>query len=514
MKKILFSFVLALSVLTVFSQSPRQMVLAEDFTSTLCPNCPAAAVGMEDLLSHGKYVAVVASHSNYGGSDPFKNTYSLARNSMYAVTAYPTVGFDGLKEFCGGSYSGSMYSSYLPLYNYCMGLPSPVTMSMSVSNDGLDFTVVVSLTKTDAITTTSNILYFFVTQSNIAYSWEGQSHLEHVNRLMVPDANGTPVDFTSGNTQTVTLNFTMDALWPLEDCEFVAAFQDKDAGQGMMTGTTSGYPIKAFKIYQAIKRGVIDLHVDFTASSTTVAKDGSVTFTNTTSGGYIGVPEIYQWTFPGGTPYTSTDKNPTVVYSECGPHDVQLIVNRGGQIDTLTKTNYIQVGPIVNVVITPNDTACYYQPITMDATTPNATYLWAPGGQTTPSITVDAATAGLGGHLYAVTVSTTDGCSQYLIEHIFFDACTGVAENKSELSAVLFPNPNSGTFTIELNSLTAQNISIEVMNSMGLKVYSENGISFTGKLVKPVKLVNAASGVYFVSIQSTGKKITEKILVK
>src|ERR1035437_497008 len=99
----------------------------------------------------------------------------------------------------------------------------------------------------------------------------------------------------------------------------------------------------------------------------------------------------------------------TASYPECGPFDVTLVVNRDGQIDTINKVKYIQVGPVVNVVITPNDTACANQPITLDATTPNATYLWAPGGETTASITVDAATLGLGSHFLAVTVNTPDG---------------------------------------------------------------------------------------------------------
>jgi PKD repeat protein len=514
MKKLLLSFLFILSVVVVMSQSPRQFVLAEDFTSTLCTYCPGCAMGMDDLLANGKLVAVVESHSNYGNSDPYKNTYSLARNAMYGVQAYPTAGFDATKMYCGGNHTSSMYSSYVPLYNYCMGISSPVTMSMVVTNSGLDYTAVITLTKTDNITTTSNILYFFVTQSHISYNWEGQTHLEFVNRLMVPDANGTAIDFSSGNVQTVTLNYTMDASWPLADCEFVAAFQDKDAGQGNQTGTTGGYPIKAFKVYQAIKRGAIDLTVDFTASQTAVAKDATVTFTNNTNGGYIGTPETYAWSFPGGTPSTSTDKNPVIVYSDCGTHDVMLIVNRGGQIDTTLKTNYISVGTIVNVVAIPNDTASYNQPITLDATTPGATYLWAPGGATTPSITIDPAVVGYGAHMYAVTVNTPDGCSQYIISHIFFYDNVGFAQNNKDLSTTLYPNPNTGNFTLEMNSLVPQNIDVSISNSLGMKVYSENGISFSGKLVKPINLNNIPSGIYFMSVKNSGKTIVQKFLVK
>ncbi|MEI6683575.1 MAG: T9SS type A sorting domain-containing protein [Bacteroidota bacterium] len=342
MKKIVLSLLfLAATFITVAQTGQRQMVLAEDFTSTLCTYCPGAAMGMDDLLSNGKFVAVIAEHSNYGNNDPFKNVYSLARNSMYGVSAYPTVGFDGLKMYCGGNHSSTMYASYLPLYNSLIVLPSPVNMTMVISHTGLNYTAVITLVKTDVITSTSNILYFFVTQSGITYNWEGQTHLEHVNRLMAPDQNGVAVDFTSGNTQTVTLNYAMDPTWPLADCEFIATLQNKDAGQGNQTGSTGGYPIKAYQVLQTIKQGAINLAPDFTVASNTVVTNTPVTFTNTTTGGYIGVPETYEWIFQGGTPVSSFDANPVVSYANQGTYDVTLIVNRGGQIDTLVKPGFI-----------------------------------------------------------------------------------------------------------------------------------------------------------------------------
>lgn len=514
MKKFLFSFALMVSVLVVMSQTPRHMVLSEDFTSTLCTYCPGCALGMDDLLSNGKLVAVVASHSNFGGSDPYKNTYSLARNAMYNVQAYPTVSFDGWDQYTGGNHTSSLYSSYLPLYNSCIALSSPLDMSMTVTNNGLDYTVVVTMTKTDAIPSTSNVLYFFVTQSHISYNWEGQNHLEHVNRLMVPDANGTPVDFTSGNVQTATLNFTMDASWPIADCEFIAAVQDKDAGQGNQSGYAGGYPIKKYKVYQAIKRGVIDLSVDFSASQTTLPLNGTVNFTSDVTGGYIGTNQDYLWSFPGGTPDNSTDANPSVQYTQCGAHDVTLIVNRGGQIDTVSKSLYIQVGTIVNVLAIPNDTVPETQSITLDATTAGATYLWAPGGETTPTITVDGNVVGSGLHLYAVTVSTPDGCSQYIISRLFFTPSTGFAQKNNDLSTVLFPNPNEGKFTLEMNSFVPQNANIEVTNSMGVKVFSENGITFSGKTTLPINLNNTPAGVYFLTVHNSGKTVVQKFLVK
>ena len=168
-------------------------------------------------------------------------------------------------------------------------------MPINVTHTGLDFTAVIAITKVGTLVPASFKLHFAVTVSNIQVNWQGQTHLEHVNALMVPDQNGTPISFASGDTQTVTLNYSLDPAWPVEDCEFIAFVQD---------ATTTK------EIFNGIKRGAIDLTLDYTASATQIIKNESVTFTNGTTGGYIGVPETYSWSFPGGTPATSTDKNP------------------------------------------------------------------------------------------------------------------------------------------------------------------------------------------------------------
>ncbi|HNI04401.1 MAG TPA: PKD domain-containing protein [Flavobacteriales bacterium] len=49
----------------------------------------------------------------------------------------------------------------------------------------------------------------------------------------------------------------------------------------------------------------------------------------------------YAWSFPGGTPSTSTEKYPTVVYSAPGSYDVTLIVTDNGISDTATSTAFI-----------------------------------------------------------------------------------------------------------------------------------------------------------------------------
>ncbi|MFZ4521741.1 MAG: T9SS type A sorting domain-containing protein [Bacteroidales bacterium] len=510
MKKSLLSIIFLMATIFVMAQTaPREMVVVEVGTGTWCTYCPGAAMGVDDLLANGKKVAVVENHNG----DSYANNFSNARNTLYAISGFPTATFDGNQAVVGGSHTASMYNNYLPKYNSAIAVTSPVEMTMTETHSGLDYTITCVVTKVGTITATNIKLNFAVTQSKITQNWQGQTHLEHVNRLMVPDQNGTAIDFTSGDVQTVVLTFSMLPAWPLEDCEFVAWLQNMDAGQGTIAG--SGSPaVKKWTTFQGLKRGVIDLLPDFTVASTNVSTGVPVTFTNATTGGYIGVPETYEWIFEGGNPSTSTEKDPIVTYDNCGTYDVTLIVDRGSQIDTLTRTAYMQVGPVVNVVANPGLIACWYQTITLDATTPGAiSYLWTPGGATTPTIDVTYAQYGIGAHDFTVKVNmgaceTTKAVSTYL------DACTGVGEKSKDVTVSVFPNPSNGEFTLEMNSAKNLVADMSITNNLGMTVYTEKGVAIDGKTTKKLNLSGLSSGIYLLSLQNGDMKISQKILIK
>ncbi|MCS7189103.1 MAG: M43 family zinc metalloprotease [Bacteroidia bacterium] len=58
----------------------------------------------------------------------------------------------------------------------------------------------------------------------------------------------------------------------------------------------------------------------------------------------MGKPHIHEWSFSGGTPDDPSASCPTVIYSQPGGYDVELIVeNLSGRRDTLRKNGYIQI---------------------------------------------------------------------------------------------------------------------------------------------------------------------------
>ncbi|MDD4310040.1 MAG: FlgD immunoglobulin-like domain containing protein [Candidatus Cloacimonetes bacterium] len=222
MKKSLLIFLLLIGLLSALSAVPRELVVVEIGTGTWCGYCPGAAMGAHDLLSNGHPVAIVKNHNG----DTYANTYSNARNSYYAITGYPTARFDGLNPSVGGSATQSMYGTYLPRVNARLAVPSHYTLTAAGSISGNDYMVIVNIAKPEEDSNPNVVLHACLTQSNIPVVWGNQTDVDNVNRLMMPDQNGTPVNINTGEETSVSINFTTLAAWPLENLELVIWLQN------------------------------------------------------------------------------------------------------------------------------------------------------------------------------------------------------------------------------------------------------------------------------------------------
>ena len=79
----------------------------------------------------------------------------------------------------------------------------------------------------------------------------------------------------------------------------------------------------------------------FTASATEITTGGTVQFTDQSQNA-----QTFAWTFEGGTPATSTAKNPLVTYSNSGSFNVKLTVSNTSGSDNITYEKFITVGNI------------------------------------------------------------------------------------------------------------------------------------------------------------------------
>jgi len=219
----------------VEAQVERDMVILEIATGTWCYYCPGSSMGADDLIANGHNVAVIEYHQ-YLGFESYANIYSDARFNYYEMSGCPTAVFDGIILLAAGDPSYSLYEDYLPRYNVRNAVPSSFNIDLSGEEIGLDYAVSVTANKVAPTSSTNIVLHLVLTESQIAEEWQGQTELNFVERLMIPDQYGTALDFSTGYTQTVNLGFTLDPGWASSNCELVAFIQDNDSKE-ILQGT-------------------------------------------------------------------------------------------------------------------------------------------------------------------------------------------------------------------------------------------------------------------------------------
>lgn len=353
MKKLyLFLFISLIGLAVSAQQVGRQKVIVEIATGTWCQYCPGAALGADDLYENGCEVGIIEYHNG----DPYTNTASDYRNSYYGVSGYPTAHFDGVLEYVGGSHTESMYPNYLPLYQQRMAINSDFTIDIYGQATGSTYNI--QLVINQVAGSWGNLtVHLVLTESEIVYSWQGQDHLNFVERLMSPDHMGTVVDFSSIDETTLNLTFTMDASWVTDNCALVAFIQNeatKECLQGNMVLIPDLEPMQAT--------------AGFTCDNLMPCITTPVEFEDQSLGDII----TWNWAFEGGNPPTSSVQNPTVTYAAQGEYDVRLIVYDGEVYDTLLNPNYILA--ITNPVQPPTPAG----PVTICQDYTNITYSIAP----------------------------------------------------------------------------------------------------------------------------------------
>ncbi len=322
--------VLFFSLFTVFSfaqQIDRHLVLLEIGTGTWCYYCPGAAMGADELHDNGDPAAIIENHNG----DGFANTYSNTRNSYNGVSGIPQANFDGsYNVVVGGSHTQSMYSTYLPIVNARMNVQTSFDITIDGYHDGNDYYMTVSVTKVADYSGTNLKVRLALTESDIPYNWQGMTELNFVNRLMIPDAAGTSVTFSSvGETIDVPLNFTFNTDWVLNNCELVAFIQD-DGNKENLNAITMSLP--------DVPLGVPTANFEGTPTSGYVPL--TVQFTDLSSG------QINTWSWDFGDGETSTEQNPEHTYNNTGTYTVSLTVTGDAGTDTYTINDYIEVIPI------------------------------------------------------------------------------------------------------------------------------------------------------------------------
>ncbi len=135
------------------------------------------------------------------------------------------------------------------------------------------------------------------------------------------------------------------------------------------------------------------------------------------------------------------------------------------------------------------------------------TYQWSENSTST-SLIVSAP------GIYSVTVTGNCGTASGQASVIVLEICPGITYLNEVINFTVFPNPNTGTFTVQLTTRTEEEIQVSVVNMLGQEIFKTAGEKVVGEYSKPIELKNAAAGVYFVRVKVGEGFANQKIIVR
>ncbi len=180
----------------------------------------------------------------------------------------------------------------------------------------------------------------------------------------------------------------------------------------------------------------------FVNNDTTFCLPSSVKFNDNSEN----FPTSYQWIFEGGTPATSTAKNPEVSYNSAGAYTVTLITSNTFGFDTIELKKYIVANAIPTVAISAGETILCRG---------KSTKLYATGAQDFSWSPVFAISSTKGD---SVTINPPSTVT-YTVKGTSVNGCT----NTEAITITILPGPGITTLTRVGDSLIANNSNATVI---------------------------------------------------
>lgn len=255
----------------------------------------------------------------------------------------------------------------------------------------------------------------------------------------------------------------------------------------LVVATPGGCSATISRVVQIFPQPVLS----FTSTPTTICQGGSVSLTNTSTSSN-GVISNWQWSFGNGT--TSNQMSPSINYTTSGNYTITLIgTTTHGCSDTLTQAVTINALPLADAGA--NQVICYGGSATLTATG-GVSYLWSPGGSTSPTITVSP----LVGTKYFVVVTNSNGCtsrdSVYVSVKNLPNANAGPDKSVCIGSAVNLTATGGGTYSWNPGGATTPTISVSPASTQDyiVTITAANGCTRNDTarvVVNPLPIANA-----------------------
>lgn len=239
---------------------------------------------------------------------------------------------------------------------------------------------------------------------------------------------------------------------------------------------------------------------DFSTADVSICETNCVIFDNLATSG-----TSYQWSFPGGSPSSSTAASPgAICYSTAGAYDVTLITTNALGSDTLTQIAYMNVASspgIFSVVQAGGDSLIAPQGF--------FSYQWYYNNVPISGATSYYYVATQDGD-YGIVVGNANGCQSGVnIPNVII----GVTELSDSNGFMIYPNPSDGQFKISYNSVTNETAVISIIDKIGQIVKSVEYKLTSGSNKIEMNTKELASGIYNIKIQIGSNVISKRLIL-
>ena len=204
----------------------KRTAVIEFFTYHHCPNCPFAEAAIDSIFGmHGDSIVVIEYHAKIAGDTLSPcSTFVSNRQTLYGISAYPTVEFDGVEEVVGAV--GDLVSTYLNIlesrFSNKSSLRISVFQAQFVDPSSVSFNMQIM-----ANADVSGRLFIVLTEDSVVLD---DSVYNFVARQVYPDENG--MNFSVSENDTFGTNGSIGLSWQPNGSVRVAVFvQNTSSGE-------------------------------------------------------------------------------------------------------------------------------------------------------------------------------------------------------------------------------------------------------------------------------------------
>jgi len=222
----------------------------------------------------------------------------------------------------------------------------------------------------------------------------------------------------------------------------------------------------------------------------------------------VGNASTYDWNTGDST--NNITVNPT--------QDTDYILTVSNSCDSYFITSKVSVNN-PSVSISPSDTSiCQGDTIMLSATDGFVSYTWSGSGGTIGNLqTIEVSTGGY----YSVLVADSIGCNAtaQTVQITLLDStqspCTTINVSEFEIGSVMvYPNPNNGLFTIEIDDTKQKVLSIEILDPLGKQVYQKQFNKVNNRIIENIDLSQLSQGIYMMNINTEEETLTKRITIQ